>query len=296
MIKRTVEISREPAHLTVELDQLILERNGQQLGRIPCEDLGLLMVDHQGASYSHAALAALMRCDATVVVCGRDHLPIGILLPLADHTQVVWRIRDQVGIAKPLRKQLWKQLVQAKIVAQAENLPDGSAARTKLRALAAEVRSGDPANVEARAARLYWSVWLDGEPFRRDPDGEPPNHFLNYGYAVLRASLARALVAAGLLPALGLHHHNRANAFCLADDLIEPLRPMVDAAARDLHQQGRRELDRSAKTVLLDLLAATAMVGGHTGPLMVALHRMVASLVRSYESGQAVLEIPVLCT
>ena len=295
MIKRTVEISSEPAHVSIELDQLVLERDGQQLGRIPCEDLGLLMVDHQGASYSHAALAALMRCDATVVVCGRDHLPAGILLPLSDHNQVVWRIRDQVNISKPLRKQLWKQLVQAKIVAQAENLTDGSAPRAKLRALAADVRSGDPANVEARAARVYWSAWLGGHPFRRDPDGDPPNHFLNYGYAVLRASLARALVAAGLLPALGLQHHNRSNAFCLADDLIEPLRPMVDAAARDLHEQGRCELDRTAKAVMLDLLTARATAGDQTGPLMVGLHRMVASLVRSFESGQAVLEIPVLC-
>ncbi|MGE3410467.1 MAG: CRISPR-associated endonuclease Cas1 [Pirellulales bacterium] len=322
MIKRTIEISRERAHLTVRLDQLVLERDGQVVGSIPCEDIGVVMVDHQGTTYTHAALARLAQQDATVVVCGRDHLPAGILLPLADHSQVVWRIRDQIDVAKPVRKQLWRQIVQAKIRAQACNLSPGPA-RTRLLNMVREVRSGDVENHEAQAARLYWQAWSDepafrraseirqeamdendddpDEPkprrdtapaFRRDRDGAPPNNLLNYGYAVLRAAVARALVAAGLLPAIGLHHSNRSNAFCLADDLMEPLRPLVDHAVRQLVRAGRLELDQPAKAELLKVLTVEVQCGELSGPLLVSLHRLTAGLVRCYRGESQKLEIP----
>ncbi len=321
MIKRTIEISRESAHVTVRLDQLVLERDGQVVGSIPCEDIGVVMVDHQGTTYTHAALARLAELDATVVVCGRDHLPAGILLPLADHSQVVWRIREQIEVAKPVRKQLWRQIVRAKIRAQAENLPT-CPARTRLLNMVREVRSGDVENHEAQAARLYWQAWSDEpafhraaearqevadddgdteEPkprrdtapvFRRDRDGAPPNNLLNYGYAVLRAAVARALVAAGLLPAIGLHHSNRSNAFCLADDLMEPLRPLVDRAVRDLVRAGRLELDQPAKAELLKVLTTEMQCGDLSGPLLVSLHRLTAGLVRCYRGESQKLEIP----
>jgi CRISPR-associated protein Cas1 len=297
MIKRTVEISRQPAHLSVELDQLVLRRDGQIVGRVPCEDLGVLLVDHPASTYTHAALATLMRFDTAVVVCGRDHLPAGILLPLAEHTQVVWRIEDQMRASLPTKKRLWRQLVSAKIRAQAENLPAGSAAHKKLSALASQVRSGDPANVEAQAARVYWGVWLAKEEgFYRDPAGPSPNHFLNYGYAVLRAAVARAIVGSGLAPAIGIHHSNRSNAFCLADDLLEPLRPLVDKRAREIHLAGTREMDRAAKAGLLETLTQTVRIGERTGPLFVQLHRMVASFVRCLAGTASELEIPVPCT
>ncbi len=285
MINRTSEISREPAHLTVRLDQLVLERDGQTVGSIPCEDIGVVMVDHAGTTYTHSALAGLAAADAVVVICGRDHLPAGILLPLADHTQVVWRIRDQLAVSKSAQKQLWKQIVQAKIRAQAANLSPGPA-RTRLLTLARGVRSGDPANAEAQAAGVYWSAVFEGIAFRRHRYGEGPNPLLNYGYAVLRAAIARAIVAAGLLPALGLHHANRSNAFCLADDLIEPLRPLVDRRVKELLENGATELDQPTKASLLDILTWEVSVGNHAGPLMVNLHRMVASLVRCL-SGEA---------
>lgn len=291
MIKRTIEISREPAHLTVQLDQLLLKREGQTIASIPCEDIGVVMVDHAGATYSHAALAQLAQVDAAVVVCGRDHLPVGILLPLADHSTVVWRVNDQINLSKPLRKQLWKQIVQAKIRAQAANLPVGKE-RTRLLALAREVRSGDPDNAEAQAARVYWTALFEKIHFRRDRFGEGPNPLLNYGYAVLRAAIARALVGAGLLPALGLKHSNRSNAFCLADDLIEPLRPLVDRRVKELHDAERNELDQQTKAALLELLTLEVRCGDATGPLMVALHRMVASLVRCFEGKSSRLEFP----
>jgi CRISPR-associated protein Cas1 len=292
MIKRTIEISREPARLTVRMEQLLLERDGQTIASIPCEDIGVVLVDQPGTTYSHAALTGLAHSDAILVVCGRDHLPAAVLLPLADHSQVVWRVAEQVAVSKPLRKQLWKQLVRAKVRAQALNLPGECHGRVKLLELAKRVRSGDPENIEAQAARVYWQHWLLGVPFRRDVDARGVNSLLNYGYAVIRAAVARALVAAGLLPALGLFHSNRSNAFCLADDLMEPLRPLVDRRVRELQRQGHEELEPQAKAGLLTLLADPVRMGHERGPLMVNLHRMVASLVKCYQGEADRLEIP----
>lgn len=295
MIKRTVEISQEPAHLSVRLNQLVLKRNGNVAGSIPCEDIGVVLVDHPATTYTHSALASLAASDATLVICGHDHLPAAVLLPLSDHGQIVWRIQDQLAVSRPARKQIWKQLVQAKIRAQAANLPDDCPARRKLADLASQVRSGDPTNVEAQAARIYWEHWRPEESFRRDRNADGLNSLLNYGYSVARAAVARAIVAAGLFPAIGLHHANRSNAFCLADDLVEPLRPLVDDRARDLFLQGYDELTQEAKAELLKLLAEPVMMNGERGPLMVNLHRMVASLVRCYRGEQKSLEIPTRC-
>lgn len=339
MIKRTLEISQQPFHLAVKNDQLqLLDKEAVQSVRatVPCEDLGLLLVEHAGTTYSHPALLRLLHYGAAVVLCGPDHLPAGMLLPLGDHTEIVSRLRLQIAAAKPLRKQLWSQIVRAKIRAQAANLPAGSAVRSRLLEMARELRSGDPQNVESQAARSYWSVWLhsnginptdkmnqggaDVSPansqggadvssaigdtlnnllaaaadFRRDPAGLPPNNLLNYGYAVMRAAVARAVVSAGLHPSLGLHHRNRSNAFCLADDLVEPLRPIVDARVRDLYLEGQADLIPPVKAALLELLTAPVRVGDDVGPLMVALHRYAASLVRCLEGAEKSLAIPVL--
>jgi CRISPR-associated protein Cas1 len=305
MIKRTIEVSSAPAHLAVRNRQLLLRRDGQVVASIPCEDLGVVVVDHPQASYTHAALCELLQAQAVLVVCGPDHLPQGLLLPLADHSQVVWRLREQLTASRPLKKRLWKQIVRAKIRAQAANLDPRSAPYRRLQALFREVRSGDSTNREAQAARVYWNAWLvnpDHEPpeaeqiFRRDPDGLPPNALLNYGYAILRAAVARAIVAAGLLPALGLQHTQRGNPFCLADDLLEPLRPLVDARVRALYWAGQTAVDRDTKAALLELLTLPVRTADERGPLMVALHRYVASLVKCYQRVQNRLEIPVRCS
>ncbi|MCC7193564.1 MAG: type II CRISPR-associated endonuclease Cas1 [Phycisphaeraceae bacterium] len=323
MIKRTIEISRQPAHLSVRNDQLVIQPLDQPKSvatTIPCEDIGVVLVDQPQVNYSHPALATLMRYGAAVVICGHDHLPAGLLLPLSDHTEVVWRVHDQINASEPTKKRLWQQIITAKILRQAGNLPQGSPARGFLENLARDVKSGDTTNAEAHAARIYWSAWLDPEgisnlvssvtaqsgpialdpdAFRRDPDGlDPVNVMLNYGYAVLRAAVARALVAAGLFPALGLHHCNRANAFVLADDLVEPLRPLVDARVRDLFLAGRGiqdGLDQSTKAALLSLLTHTVILApgdGSASPLMVALHRVTASLVRCLRGEENRLALP----
>ncbi len=298
MIKRTIEISRESLHVAVELDQLRLYRHEPESGlasSIPCEDIGLLVVDHPAATYSHSALARLIEFGAAVLICGRDHLPAGLLLPLGTHTEGVSRLRDQIHVSRPLCKRLWKQIVRAKVGNQALNLVPGSAPCRRLLSLASQVRSGDPTNIEAQAAKIYWAAWLgNGSDFRRDTDGgDPVNARLNYGYAVMRAAVGRALVASGLHPALGLQHSHRSNSFCLADDLLEPLRPMVDRRVRDQHLAGTVELNRTVKADLLGLLTATVRFGDFEGPLMVGLHRMAASLVGCYQGRTKRLLLPL---
>ncbi len=297
MIKRTIEISSLPSYIRVRFDQLeIRQRDGdnEKTSKIPCEDIGLMIVDQHESTYTHAALSKLMDAGATLVVCGRDHLPSGMLLPISEHTEVIWRIDSQISVSKPIRKQLWQQIVQAKIRAQANNLQKATKEYIRLMELAKNVRSGDPGNFEAQAARFYWPVWLPGEkPFRRNSDGKDKiNILLNYGYSIVRASVARAIVSAGLLPHFGLHHSNRSNAFCLADDLMEPFRPMVDYKVRKLALDGNPQLNRDTKAVLLETLTDTVQIKEQCGPLMVALHRMIASLVRCYDGEDKQLLIP----
>jgi len=326
MIKHTIEISREAVHLSARLDQLVIQpfdhdKSAQR--SIPAEDIGLLMVDQARVTVTTSALTTLMKHGASVVVCGTNHQPLGLMLPLADHTEVVWRINDQIVATKPKLKRLWQQIVSAKIRAQADNLGAGNPIRKQLLTLSRDVKSGDQGNTEAFAARLYWSTWLtpnqpprlassltsqagmtdldtkDKNPpskrarFRRDTNGmDPLNAMLNYGYAVLRAAVARAIVASGLFPALGIQHRHRANNFCLADDLMEPFRPLVDRRVRRLYQEGKRELDQPTKAQLLHVLTDPVETETTRGPLMVALPRMTASLLANYRKESNSLLIP----
>lgn len=307
MIKRTLEISQQPAHLCVRHKQLQLKRDGELIGSTPCEDVGVVVVDHPQTTYTHQALTSLAENGAVVVFCGHDHLPVAIMLPLTQHGEVVWRLKDQISASQPLKKRLWQQLVIAKIKAQASNLTVNSPGFRRLNHLAGKVRSGDPSNIEAQAAKVYWQTWLqasrndDKTPsrFRRDTNADGLNACLNYGYAVLRASLGRAIVAAGLQPSLGVFHQNRSNAFCLADDLIEPFRPLVDRRVREISaiMDAEEGLTQPIKAKLLSLLTYQMQINGdtgtQTGPLMVMTHRLVASLVRCYSGDATRLEIPV---
>ena len=292
MIKRTIEISGRGNHLSISQGSLIVSRNDEQLGRVPLEDLGLLILDAADTTYTHWVLTEVLASGGGVVLCGRNHHPAGLLLSQANWLQTQ-RLRQQVEASIPLRKALWKQVVQAKIRHQAEALGVNATAGRALAALAPTVRSGDPSNVEAQAARKYWRPMF-GEAFRRDPEGQPPNNLLNYGYMILRAAVARAVCGAGLHPSLGLHHKNRSNAFCLADDLLEPFRALVDVKVRELTAAGAREINRETKTELLSLLTATVELDGQAGPLMVALEKMTASLVRCYAGEDRKLVFPKL--
>lgn len=313
MIKRTIDISSDTvARMRIEDDQLIIERENAEPSRVPCEDVGILLVDQQRVVYSHSVLTRLMAKGACVVLCDEKHLPCGLMVPMEANELLTQRLRKQVEVSRPLEKRLWQQIVRAKITAQADLLEaagqrrrsvalpmpgmeamceDTAVAVRRMRNMVGEVQSGDATNVEGQAARLYWGA-LMGEGFRRERGGAWPNPVLNYGYMVMRAAVARAIAGAGLHPSFGVHHHNRGNAFCLADDLVEPLRPLVDAAVVGLLEAGKTEITPGVKRVLLSLLTWEVEVGEVKGPLMVQLHRVAAGLWACYEAGEGVLELP----
>ncbi len=277
MIKRVVEVSGGPTHLSLRLNQLVMARDGAEIGTVPIEDLGVLVVDHQACSYTHGALTALAENNVAVVVCGPNHHPAALLLPAEGYSLQAESIAAQAAASEAVRNRLWREIVRAKINAQADLLERLKLEAGGLRNLAGRVRTGDPQNLEAQAAQRYWRVAM-GPGFRRDRDGAPPNNLLNHGYMVLRAATARAICGAGLCPSLGLHHRNRYNAFVLADDLMEPLRPFVDAAVRRIWDDGEAELSKPVRAELLEMLAAPVQWKEERSPLIVALARYAASV------------------
>jgi CRISPR-associated protein Cas1 len=218
-------------------------------------------------------------------------MPVGLMLPLCGNTTQNERFRDQLDASQPLKKQMWQQTVQAKIENQAAILKAcrGAEVRNMLKWVD-EVRSGDVDNMEARAAAYYWSNLF--KEFKRDREGEPPNNLLNYGYAVLRAVIARALVSSGLLPTLGIHHHNRYNAYCLADDIMEPYRPYVDKLVFEMFDSGIVELDKEAKAKLLSIPVLDVSIDGQRSPLMVAASHTASSLYKCFSGESRKITFP----
>jgi len=296
MIKRIVEVSSARTFLSVRYGQLVVKDSGNELSQIPCEDIGILLIDHQGTTYTHCVFTELLDQGAAIVLCGGNHHPAGMLLPLESNSEQNERFRTQIDAKEPIKKQLWKQLVQAKIRHQARVAGEGTETYEALMALRQRVRSGDPQNVEAQASRKFWPSFLQGIEFKRDAGGAPPNNLLNYGYTVVRAAVARALCSAGLLPCLGIHHHNRYNAFALADDVMEPFRGFVDSKVKEICEGDGPpdELTRPIKAKLLEVLYQPVVIGGCEGPLMVGLHRTAASLHRCLAGEQTELELPEL--
>jgi CRISP-associated protein Cas1 len=294
MIKRIVEISSTRTRLSVKYGQLIIKDDGEQISSIPCEDIGVLLVDHQGTCYTHSVFTELLRCGAAVVLCAANHHPAGMLLPIESNSVQTERFRRQIEVKQPVKKKLWKQIVQAKIKHQARLAGKDSDVYKPLMALRERVRSGDPDNIEAQASKKFWSVYLQDVAFHRNIDGPPPNNMLNYGYMVMRAAVARALCSAGLLPCLGIHHRNRYNAFCLADDLVEPFRGFVEAKVRAVFFAGgpMDDLNQPTKAQLLEVLYHPVTIAGFNGPLMVGLHRTTASLQRCFAGEQRFLDLP----
>ena len=296
MIKRIVEISRARTHLSIKYNQLIIKEEGRQVGSIPCEDIGVLLVDHSGVTYTHSVFTELLRNGAAVILCSGNHHPTGMLLPIESNTLQTERFRQQIEVKEPVKKRLWKQIVRAKIKHQAKLVGRDSDVYKSLMALRDRVRSGDPDNIEAQASRKFWPIYLQDEKFRRDINGTPPNNMLNYGYMVMRAAVARALCSAGLLPSLGIHHRNRYNAFCLADDMLEPFRGFVESKVREIceGEGAASELDQRIKARLLEVLYEPIVIAGFKGPLMVELHRTMASLQRCFAGEQRFIDFPKL--
>ncbi len=292
MVGRVIEIAQDRRHLALDRGFLVVREEGRDLGRIPLDDIAAVLANAHGLTYSNNLLLALLRHGVSVVLCGPNHAPAAILWPVDGHHAQNARMRAQLDATQPLRKRLWKSLVQAKIRAQAAVLerlgkPDGAFER-----LEKQVRSGDPDNIEAQAARRYWPL-LFGTAFRRDPNEPGANGLLNYGYAILRSGTARAVMAAGLHPTLGLHHHNRGNAMCLVDDLMEPFRPVVDFAVAGLLAGGQDQVTPDTKRVLAGLLETDLPTPHGTTPLATVLIRLGASLAQAFEAGDGALALPL---
>lgn len=264
---------------------------------MPLEDLGVLILDSYGITYAHELMSACAERNIAVVFCDAKHLPVAMLVPFSGHSTSTEVLREQIGSSEPAKKQVWKQIVQAKIREQAKHLIERNGANGKgvrrLLSLVETVKSGDPENVEGQAAQIYFDALLDGG-FTRDRTRPGLNAFLNYGYAVARACAARAIVGAGLHPSLGVHHRNRYNPFCLADDAMEPLRPMVDRIAIAAWETTGRpdELSPAAKKPLLELTGLPVKIAGKPFPLIAGMHLYAASLKRALCSPARKVSIP----
>jgi CRISP-associated protein Cas1 len=292
MNHRTVEIS-SPAHLSMRHRQLVIGRSDGSAPTVPIEDLALLVVDNPQVTYTHALLAALAEAKVATVICGADHLPNAAVLPYAAHVSAGERLRVQLACPRPLVKRLWQTVVACKLRRQADLLIRTTGGDAGLHAMAGRVRSGDPDNLEAQGAQRYWPSLL-GSGFRRERSGPAPNPLLNYGYTVLRAATARALVSSGLLPGVGLFHANRGDGFALASDLMEPFRPFVDGVVWELWHAGMAddELDRTRKAHLLGVLQIGVLMDGQAMPLSLALGRAASSLAESFLERRCLLRLP----
>lgn len=283
MTDRVLDFSEEPARLSVRIENLVIEREGHPERMIPMAEIGVLVVSHPRVSYTHSVLALLAQKGGAFVTCDERRLPVAMLLPLRANLTQTERMNAQANIASPVRKRLWKRLVRAKLRAQARMLDACRLDGQQIRALLLQVKSGDPRNVEAQAARRYWGALagtLLPPDFVRDADGQWPNGLLNYGYAVLRAIVARAVCAAGLHPSLGLHHHNKYDPFCLADDLMEPLRPVVDKAVISYLKAnpGTTEVTKQARAHLIATLMEHYVCGKETRTLFDFAGRQASGL------------------
>jgi CRISP-associated protein Cas1 len=267
------------------------------LKTIPIEDIGIVILDNGQITITHGALSSLIDNNAAVVTCDGSHMPNGLFLPLAGNTEQNEKFRAQIDSSEPLKKQLWQQTISAKIRNQAFILRERKAPINNILTWAKKVRSGDPDNYEGRAAAYYWKNFfpmIDG--FIRDRNGEPPNNLFNYGYAILRAIAARGLVGSGLLPTLGIHHANKYNAYCLADDIMEPYRPYVDKIVYEMVSNGEDfyELTPSIKKQLLAIGTTEIIIGGERSPLMVGMQRTTASLVKCFEGTARKIIYPLM--
>lgn len=286
-----IDISQEGRHLSRDRGFMKVESGGETLGRVPLDQICAVIVHSHGITWSNSLLVELADRGAPVVLCAANHQPRAVICPLAGHHMQNARMRAQWDAPLPLVKQAWKQIVIAKIRMQAAALAAIGQPPAPLEYLARGVQSGDSGNAEAQAARLYWPMMM-GQDFRRDTGLPDINALLNYGYTVLRAATARSVVAAGLHPTIGLFHSNRSNAFALADDLMEPFRPLVDLTARAIAGAAGPEVTSDAKRRMADLIAFDLPLAGETSPLSVVLSRLAVSLAQSFEAKRLSLALP----
>jgi CRISPR-associated protein Cas1 len=291
MIGRIIEITSDRRYLHAERGFMVVKDGDTEQARVPIDDVGAVIGNAHGLTWSNELLVRLAERGSPLVLVNQQHRAVAMLLSLDGNHRQGLRLVRQAELPRPTRKRLWKRLVEAKLLAQARTLEAFGQTGKPLRRLAAGVRSGDPDNREAQGARVYWQLLL-GADFRRDIDGSGANVLLNYGYTILRAAVARAVVAAGLHPTLGLMHRNQFNAAALADDLMEPFRPFIDATVRSLLDGGTRELDHGAKRILALALYRSIPTDAGASPIATAIERLAVSLAQIIEGERTHLDLP----
>ncbi len=290
-----IDISEQPARLSMSDKCLTISCGKESAKKIPIGDVAVVVVSHPQVSYTQAVLSELASAGGVFITCDEKRLPNGMLVPLRANTVQTERFAAQAALGLPPRKRLWQQIVRKKIESQAIALETIQTSDFGLRALIPLVKSGDPTNVEARAARRYWSRLIDRDGFKRRVDDLDENQYLNYGYAVLRSIIARAICAAGLHPSIGLHHHNRYNAYCLADDLMEPLRPLVDYYVLEtLVANDINELTSEGKNTLVAALLKRQLLGGQMRTLFDIASITTSSLAQVVSGECRTLDLPTL--
>jgi CRISPR-associated protein Cas1 len=303
MVKRTLYFG-SPAYLKTRNEQMVIELPEEKGARLvaetkqtPIEDIGILILDHQQITITQALIAKLLENNVAVITCDRTHHPTGLILNLDGNTLQSQKFKAQIEASVPLKKQLWQQTIIAKITNQAALLKLIGVENKTLLQYAKQVKSGDSENHEAKAANYYWKhLFPDFLNFYRQREGLPPNNLLNYGYAILRTMVARSLIGSGLLPTLGIFHRNQYNAYCLADDIMEPYRPFVDRVVCSIVSMNGKflEMTPNMKKDLLSIPAMDVYIGGERSPLMNAVQRTTASLAKCFEGKAKKLLYPSL--
>lgn len=290
-MQRVVDLATDGLHIAVHRGFLVVSKDREEQGRVALDDIGAVIAHAHGLTWSNTAFIRLAEKAVPVVLCAANHAPVACVWPLEGHHAQGARLNAQIDASRPVCKRLWRDIVAAKIRMQGAVIASVGGEAGAFDHLARKVKSGDPQNVEAQAARRYWPA-LMGEDFRRDQGGDGANALLNYGYTVLRAVLCRAICAAGLHPTIGLHHSNRSNAFALADDLMEPYRPLVDRLVFNLRQDGMESVTPQAKSALVRLTALDLESAQGMSPLHVHATRLAQTLGSLFAAGTGALDLP----
>jgi CRISPR-associated protein Cas1 len=295
MIGRIVEVADDRRHLFVHRGFMVVqdtEGERKELGQVPLDDIAAVIANAHGLSYTNNLLVALVERGAPFVLCAANHNAVGMLLPIDGNFEQARRIDAQIAASLPTHKRLWAAVVRAKLEQQASVLEATGAATAPLTALVGKVKSGDPENIEAQGARRYWGL-LFPEGFKRDQNAPGINALLNYGYTVLRAATARAVIAAGLHPSIALHHSHAGNAMRLVDDLMEPFRPVIDLMVWQLWRGGDEHVTPDTKRALVRTLYDDMQTSSGATPVMVCAQRLATSLAQVYLGERDKLDLPL---
>lgn len=295
MIGRIIEVADDRRHLFLSRGFLVVqdsEGERKELGQIPLDDIAAVIANAHGLSYTNNLLVALAERCAPFVLCAANHNAVGMVMSIDGNYQQAKRFDAQIAATQPLIKRMWAEIVKSKLQQQAAALEAAGAPHIPLQALVRKVRSGDPENFEAQGAKRYWGL-LFGDDFRRDQQGDGINAMLNYGYTVLRAATARAVIAAGLHPTIGLHHSNEGNAMRLVDDLMEPFRPMIDLKVWQLSKQGKTTVNPESKRALVRTLYDDMQTSVGATPVMVCAQKLAISLAQVFMGEKDKLDLPL---